>query len=209
MIARLSTSRRYRWSPARDAFYRVYRSHERSDLVDNILEQLDFHPLSITLLATVAHQGKWDTGTADPRMGRPPDGCTADGAQDEPGCHDRTLACSPMFRNLGPDARELLGVVAFFPQGVDKKNLEWLFPTISNTTAIFNTFGMLSLTYRSNEFITMLAPLRDYLRPKNPNSSPLLSKTKACYYTRMSVERQSPGPRICQCPMDHIRRCQR
>ena len=70
---------------------------------------------------------------------------------------------------------------------MNEDNLEWLFPAISDGIHLFDTFCTLSLTYRTNGFITMLAPLRDYLRPKDPTSSVLLITTKDCYFTRMSV----------------------
>ena len=73
-------------------------------------------------------------------------------------------------------------------------NVEWLFPTFSNITNIFDNFCNLSLTYRSNESVTMPAPLRDHLYPENPKSSQLLYTTKDCYSNRLSVDPYPDNP---------------
>ena len=178
----------------RDTFYRIYKHSEQSGPVNDILEQLDFHPLSITLLATVAQHNGWDADRLTSEWGKRQTGVLH-------ARHSRSLAttielslASSMFQELGPDAQELLGVIAFLPQGVDKKTIDWLFPTISDGPNMFDKFCVLSLTYRSNGFITMLAPLRDHLRPKNPRSSPIFDATKQHYFTRLSVELDPDKP---------------
>ena len=170
-----------------DIFYGIYGDGERSNVVSDLLQHLDFHALSITLLATTASYNTWDYdrlakewNTHRARVLR------TDYNESLAATIELSLA-SPTFRKLGPDARDLLGVVAFFPQGVDEKNLDWLFPTIPDRQNIFDKFCVLSLAYRSNGFITTLAPLRDYLSPRDPRSSPLLCATKEHYFTRLSV----------------------
>ena len=179
---------------ARDTFHRIYKHGGRTPSIDNVLKQLEFHPLSITLLATVAQQNKWSV-----------DRVVAEWARQRTVVldlkHSRSLAAtielslaSPMFQELGPDAREFLEVVAFFPQGVNEKNTYWLFPTIPDAQRMLDEFCVLSLTHRSDGFVTMLAPLRDHLCPKDPALSPLLTTTKECYFDRLPDEIQPGEP---------------
>jgi hypothetical protein len=43
-----------------EIFYGIYSDGERSKTIDNLLQRLDFHALSITLLATTASDNVWD-----------------------------------------------------------------------------------------------------------------------------------------------------
>jgi tetratricopeptide (TPR) repeat protein len=171
-----------------DIFYGIYGNRGKSGIINDLLHRLDFHALSITLLATTAAHNAWDHD----RLAKEWD---AQRAQVLRTNYNESLAAtielsltSPTFRSLDANARDLLGVIAFFPQGIYEKNLDWLFPSTSNRVQLFDVFCLLSLTYRDNGFVTMLAPIRDYLVPRDPRSSPLLCATRDQYFIRLSVD---------------------
>ena len=169
-------------------FYNIYGDDNQSSIISNLLEQLDFHALSITLLATTASHNMWNHDRLAKEWNTHHTQVLQTDFNESLAATIELSLTSPMFHKLGPYARDLLGVIAFFPQGIDENSLDWLFPTIPNRQYIFDKFCTLSLTYRNNQFITMLAPLQDYLYPKDPKSSPLLCTTKECYFSRLSVD---------------------
>ena len=171
-----------------ETFYRIYRLSEQSDEISKILKELDFHPLCITLLATVAQQNRWNTKRLKTEWEKQRTGVLRARNVGSLAATVELSLASPMFQELGADAREVLGVVAFLPQGVNEDNVHRVFPTISDGLSTFDTFCALSLTYRNEGFITMLAPLRDHLLPKDTGSSSLLRTAKENYFDRLSGE---------------------
>ena len=169
---------------AYETFYSTYGGSGRSVIIEDLLHCLDFHPLSIMLVATTASNNSWGHVQLTKQWDKH---CTKILQMDSAAAIEFLLT-SPTFCELGTSARDLLGVVAFFPQGVDERNLEKFFPLISNRKSVFDKFCVLSLVYRSNGYITMLAPIRDHLHPKDPKSFPLLYAIKDCYFTWLSVD---------------------
>ena len=106
-----------------DIFYSIYDKGRRSDIISNLLRRLDFHALSIALLATTASHNMWDYDRLalewDTRRTRV---LRTDFNKSLAATIELSLA-SPTFCELGPNARDLLGVIAFFPRGIDEKNL--------------------------------------------------------------------------------------
>ena len=171
-----------------DIFYGIYSNSRRSSVINDLLQRLDFHALSITLLATTASHNGWDYDRLAKEWETQREQVLRTDYNESLAATLELSLASPTFHSLGPDARDLLGVVAFFPQGINENNLDWLFPTISDRKNIFDKFCVLSLTYRSNGFVTMLAPIRDYLCPQDPQSFVLLCATRDCYFSRLSVD---------------------
>ena len=177
-----------------DIFYGIYGNRRESGVINDLLQRLDFHALSITLLATTASRNGWDHDRlAKEWYTQRAQVLRADHSESLAATLELSLA-SPTFRSLGPSARDLIGVVAFFPQGIGENNFDWLFSTISNRKDIFDGFCVLSLTYRSNGSITILAPIRDYFCPQDPRSLPLLCITRDHYFRRLSVDVNPDNP---------------
>ena len=148
-----------------DIFYGIYGERERSSIIASLLGRLDFHALSITLLATTVSHNRWDSDrlATEWRTQR---------AQVLQTDHNKSLAAtiqlwlaSPGFQSLGSDARDSWDLLLFFPK-VSMKNTSTGFspPSLTERTSFTNSVFFLyptgaaasSLCWR--QFETTLVP---------------------------------------------------
>ena len=154
-----------------DIFYSLYGDGGRSSTINDLLKRLDFHALSVTLLATTASHNGWD--------------------------HDRLAKEWEAHRAQVLQTDYNKSLTATIELSLDSPTFH-IFPTIPDRKNIFDKFRVLSLAYRSNGFITtlVLVPIRDYLTLQDPRSSPLLRATRDRYLSRFSVDVSPSKPRF-------------
>ena len=98
---------------AQDAFRRICKHREQSDLVKDVLEQLDFHPLSITPLATATQCNKWRTDRLATEWERQRTGVLNTLHSGSLGTTIELCLASSMFQELGPRARSSQSLPSF------------------------------------------------------------------------------------------------
>ena len=135
---------------------------DRSFAVDNLIAGLDFHPLSIDLLARSVRENGWDEQT----LLKAWDDCQISmqktnyyqGLKD---AIELSFRC-PTIQNLGTTARGVLETIAAFPSGIGERRLENTFPGITKAGAAIDVLCRFSLIYRQEGSVKMLSPFRFY-----------------------------------------------
>ena len=150
-----------------EAARNTFHSHcrlGRSAAVDRLLLELDFHPLSVTLLANAVSENNWD----EPMLLEAwSDGKTsilkASGHQSLEEMIESILR-SPTIQELGTIAQETLEAIATFPGDVKEIHLLSNFPWVDRIGDAINALCKVSLMYRQDGFVKMFSPFRLYFR---------------------------------------------
>ncbi|KAJ8585526.1 hypothetical protein M405DRAFT_883777 [Rhizopogon salebrosus TDB-379] len=165
---------------AREAFFRIYCQDSRGNAeeeITNLLMELEFHPLSINLLANAAQQNGWSPRMLLTRWKHQPSAVLdhGEGKLQSLSATMQLSLSSPSIQNFGEDGGRTLAIIAFLPQGLNGDLATQLLPSLPLIDIICDVLCRQSLVYRQGVFIKMLAPIRHYVQ----NSS-LASLVSTC-----------------------------
>ena len=155
---------------AQDMFYSRCRL-ERSAEVDNILEELDSHPLSIDLLASATSENNWDEATLlEVWVGGNVSILKACGRQSLEE-NIKLALCTPTIQDHGMAALETLRALAVLPNGIKERDMKSTFAEIAEIGDATDALCKFFLAYRQEGYVKMLSPFRFYfLPPPDPHS---------------------------------------
>ncbi|KAG1724014.1 hypothetical protein EDB19DRAFT_2043614 [Suillus lakei] len=175
-------------SSAQTVFYQIYHRASRNDGGEEmkvLLKELNFHPLSINILANAAQQNAWSPATLLKRWNDRHSKVLDAGKGKLQSLSDTMqLSLSSLsMQDLGEDGRRVLAIIAFLPQGLNEDLASDLLPSLPQVDTICNVLCMQSLVYRQDNFIKVLAPIRHYVRDslQAPDST-CLQDIRTFYY---------------------------
>ncbi|KAG1745504.1 P-loop containing nucleoside triphosphate hydrolase protein [Suillus paluster] len=175
-------------SSAQAVFFQIYHHASRSDAeedIKNLLGELEFHPLSINLLANAAQQNGWSPATLLKRWGKKGSKVLDHGKGKLQSLSDtmRLSLSSPSIQDLGEDGLHALTVIAFLPQGLNDTLASDLLPSLLQIDHVCDVLCRQSLVYHQDGFVKMLAPIRHYVRDSLPPPGPTcLQEIRDFYY---------------------------
>jgi len=175
-------------SSAQKMFFEIYQytsCSEAEEDIKGLLKELDFHPLSINILANAAQQNSWSPTMLLKRW-NDRHSKVLDGGKGKLQSLSDTMQLSlssPSVQNLGEDGLRALAVIAFLPQGLNESLASDLLPSLPQVDTICDVLCMQSLVYRQDNFLKMLSPIRHYVRDslQVPHST-CLQEVCAFYY---------------------------
>ncbi|KAG1842458.1 hypothetical protein C8R48DRAFT_837950 [Suillus tomentosus] len=175
-------------SSAERVFFQTYpraRCSDAEEEIKDLLKELDFHPLSINLLAHTARQNDWSPATLLKRWNNRHIAVLNPGKGKLQSLSDTMQLSldSPSIQALGEDGRRTLAIIAFLPQGLNSNLAGDLLPSLQEVDTICDVLRMQSLVYRQDNFIKVLAPIRHYVQDSLPlPDSTRLREIRIFYY---------------------------
>ncbi|KAG2109053.1 uncharacterized protein F5147DRAFT_760854 [Suillus discolor] len=175
-------------SSAERLFFQTYpraRCSDSEEEIKDLLRELDFHPLSINLLAHTAWQNDWSPAILLKRWNNRPSAVLNPGKGKLQSLSDTMQLSldSPSIQGLGEDGRRTLAIIAFLPQGLNDNLASNLLPSLQQVDTICDVLRMQSLVYRQDNFIKVLAPIRHYVQDSLPlPDSTRLQEIRTFYY---------------------------
>ncbi|OAX36390.1 hypothetical protein K503DRAFT_858020 [Rhizopogon vinicolor AM-OR11-026] len=187
------TSRSRRNSPQRSMDNEGSSRSDAEEEIKDLLKELEFHPLSINLLANAAQQNNWSPHMLLKRWNHLHSKVLEHGRgklQSLSFTMQLSLS-SPSIRDLGEDGRRTLAIIAFLPQGLNADLASVLLPSLPQVDAICDVLCIQSLVYRQNNFIKMLAPIRHYVQDSALSPIDTTSLRDICDFYDHTVEEWS------------------
>ena len=143
---------------ARETFYSLCNL-PKSSAVDSLIGRLDFHPLSIELLAGFVRQNDLDEPTLLKACGNDKTNRARTNYYKRLREAVEPALQSPTIKRLGSRARDVLKEIAASTSGIKEYELE---RNKAGTGEVVDVLCKFSLVYRQDGFVKMLFPFRSY-----------------------------------------------